>query len=313
MGSADVVPGVSGGTIAFITGIYQELLDSISSINPTTLSLLIKGQFKSFWKAVNGSFFLALLAGIALSVITLASILSEIVNNPNETKEKILLWSFFLGLIVASSIYMGKQIKQWNQATAIGLVTGIGVAFTITVISPAAGMDAYWYIFLSGFIAICAMILPGISGSFILLLMGAYPLILGSIGHFIEGLKEGNMDILLENGTVLGIFAIGCIAGLLSFARVVSYLFKRSPQITLAVLTGFLIGSLNKVWPWKETLEFRTNSHGESIPYLQTNLLPNEYLAAHGESHLTLAIWATAIGFGLVFLIEWMGSRMNRS
>jgi putative membrane protein len=195
----------------------------------------------------------------------------------------------------------------------IGVVAGTIVAYVITIVSPATGMDAYWYIFLSGFIAICAMILPGISGSFILLLMGAYPLILGSISSFIEGIMDGSMQLLLENGKVIGIFAIGCILGLLSFARVVSYLFKRSPQRTLAVLTGFLIGSLNKIWPWKETIEFRINSHGESIPYLQNNLLPNDYLAAHGDSYLVQAVLAAIIGFGLVFTIEWLGARMNKS
>ena len=144
MGGADVVPGVSGGTIAFITGIYQELLDSISSINTTSIALLIKGKPKDFWKAVNGSFFLFLLTGIALSIITLANVLSEIVNSPEETKEKILLWSFFMGLIIASSIYMGKQIKHWNTGSMIGVIAGTVIAYTITIVSPSTGMDAYW-------------------------------------------------------------------------------------------------------------------------------------------------------------------------
>ncbi len=312
MGAADVVPGVSGGTIAFITGIYQELLDSISAINLDSLKLLLKGKFKEFWKAINGGFFVFLLAGVFISILTLASFISEIVASPKETKEKVLLWSFFFGLITASVIYVAKQIQSWDIKKVISLIIGAAIAYYITIASPAAGSDSPLYIFLAGFVAICAMILPGISGSFILLLMGAYPIVLGSIKGLIDALKDGASDLIINNGITLGIFAVGCIIGLLSFARLVSYLFKKAPELTLAVLTGFLIGSLNKVWPWKQTIEMRINSDGEKIPYIQENLSPNSFAELNSESHLVLAIMMMVIGFGLVFLIEWLGGKMAK-
>ena len=312
MGAADVVPGVSGGTIAFITGIYQELLDSISSINLDSLKLLLKGKFKEFWKAVNGTFFLFLLAGIFFSILTLSKFISEIVSSPEETKEKVLLWSFFFGLICASIIYVGKQIKEWNLIKVVSLILGAGIAFYITIASPATGSDSYAYIFLAGFIAICAMILPGISGSFILLLMGAYPIVLGSIKDLLSALKDGDSALIIDNGITIGVFATGCIIGLLSFARLVSFLFKKAPEITLAVLTGFLVGSLNKVWPWKNTTEFRVNSDGDKIPYLQKNLSPSGFAEIHSDNYLFAVIGLTILGFALVFAIEYLGSKMAK-
>lgn len=312
MGAADVIPGVSGGTIAFITGIYQELLSSISSINIESIKLILKGDPKGFWKAINGNFFFFLFLGIGISIISLASIISDIIGNPNETKEKVILWSFFLGLISASSIYIGKQIEKWNLKSIVGIFIGTGIAFYISVASPATGTDAHWYIFICGIIAICAMILPGISGSFILLLMGVYPTVLGSISNLLNGVKETNINLIIENGITLAVFATGCIIGLLSFARLVSFLFKKAPTITLAVLTGFLIGSLNKVWPWKNTLVFRNNSHGESVPYIQENLMPNEYMSINGDHYIVVAMVFALFGFAMVFGIEWLGKKMKK-
>lgn len=312
MGSADVVPGVSGGTIAFITGIYQELLDSISSINITAFKLLLKGKFIEFSKAINFRFFAFLLAGIAVSVVTLSKLISEVVNEPKETQAKVLLWAFFFGLIVSSINYMGKQIKTWNWKVVVSLVLGGVFAYWVTIASPAAGIDASWYYFLAGFIAICAMILPGISGSFILLLMGAYPVIMKSISGLVDGLKSFDFSLMQEPLIIVGLFGAGCIAGLLSFARLVSYLFKKAPQITLAVLTGFLIGSLNKVWPWKRTIEFRENSSGEEVPYLQTNLSPSEFMDLQGDNYMVMTVLMMVLGYALVIGIELMGKKMGK-
>lgn len=312
MGSADVVPGVSGGTIAFITGIYQELLDSISSVNLSSFKLLLKGKFKDFAAEINLKFFAFLLAGIAVSVVSLSKIISGIVNEPKETEAKVLLWAFFFGLIISSINYMGKQIKKWDIKVVFSVLIGTVFAYWVTIASPAAGIEAYWYYFLAGFIAICAMILPGISGSFILLLMGAYPVIMKSISGLVDGLKAADMAQITGPLMVVAFFGLGCISGLLSFARLVSYLFKKAPQITLAVLTGFLIGSLNKVWPWKETTEFRTNSHGEKVPYLQSNLSPSEFMEAHDDNYLTMAILMMVLGYALVIGIEFMGKKMGQ-
>jgi len=312
MGSADVVPGVSGGTIAFITGIYQELLDSISSVNLSAFKLLLKGKVKDFAEAINFKFFAFLLAGIAISVVSLSKVISGIVNEPKETQAKVLLWAFFFGLIISSINYMGRQIKIWNWKTILSVALGAVFAYWITIASPASGIEASWYYFLAGFIAICAMILPGISGSFILLLMGAYPVIMKSISGLVDGLKAADMEMITGPLMIVGLFGLGCISGLLSFARLVSFLFKKAPQVTLAVLTGFLIGSLNKVWPWKETTEFRTSSHGEEVPYLQANLSPSEFMEIHDVNYLTMAIVLMILGYALVIGIELLGKKMNK-
>ena len=156
------------------------------------------------------------------------------------------------------------------------------------------------------------MILPGISGSFILLLMGAYPVIMKSISGLVDGLKAADMEMITGPLMIVGLFGLGCISGLLSFARLVSFLFKKAPQVTLAVLTGFLIGSLNKVWPWKETTEFRTSSHGEEVPYLQANLSPSEFMEIHDVNYLTMAIVLMILGYALVIGIELLGKKMNK-
>ena len=312
MGGADVVPGVSGGTIAFITGIYQELLDSISSVNLSAFKLLLKGKIKGFAEAINFKFFAFLLAGIAVSVVSLSKVISGIVNEPKETQAKVLLWAFFFGLIISSINYMGRQIKTWNWKTILSIVLGAVFAYWITIASPASGIEAHWYYFLAGFIAICAMILPGISGSFILLLMGAYPVIMKSISGLVDGLKAADMEMITGPLIIVGLFGLGCISGLLSFARLVSFLFKKAPQVTLSLLTGFLIGSLNKVWPWKETTEFRTNSHGEEVPYLQANLSPSEFMEIHEVNYLTMAVVMMVLGYALVIGIELLGKKMNK-
>ncbi len=207
---------------------------------------------------------------------------------------------------------MGKQIKSWNIKSIASIIIGAIFAYWVTIASPATGIEAYWYYFLAGFIAICAMILPGISGSFILLLMGAYPVIMKSISGLVDGLKAADMAQITGPLMVVAIFGAGCITGLLSFARLVSYLFKKAPQITLSVLTGFLIGSLNKVWPWKHTTEFRTNSSGEEIPYLQSNLSPTEFAELQGDNYLTMAIVMMVVGYALVIGIEFMGKKMGQ-
>ncbi len=282
MGAADVVPGVSGGTIAFITGIYEELINSIKSINLATIKLLFSDGFSAFWKAVNGNFLLSIVIGIGISVLSLAKLLKFILENYPE-----LIWSFFFGLIVASAIYVAKQIKSWNVGSIISLVAGIVVAYIITEITPAETTNAWWFIFLSGAIAICAMILPGISGSFILLLMGKYAYIIGAVSD----LKIG----------ILAIFLSGAVVGIISFSNLLSWLLKKYHNQTIAVLAGFMVGSLNKVWPWKNTLETFIDRHGIVKPLIQENVLPGNY---SGEPFLLMAIALAILGFILIFVVE---------
>jgi len=283
MGAADVVPGVSGGTIAFISGIYEELLSSISSLNLGLVNTLKKEGVAAAWKQANGSFLLSLFTGIIVSVLSLAKVLKWLLEN-----EPVILWSFFFGLILASILYIGKQIKNWNFITISVLIIGVVNAYYITTLNPMVTENSsLWYLFLSGSLAICAMILPGISGAFILVLLGAYAPILEAVN---------NKDLLK-----IGVVALGALAGLLSFSRILKWLFNSFNNLTLAALTGFIIGSLNKIWPWKETTLWRTNSHGEQVPFQQLSISPFSY---EGDPQLAFAITAAIIGFLLIIVLE---------
>ena len=286
MGAADVVPGVSGGTIAFITGIYEELIDSIKSVNLHAVKLFFTGKFAEFWKTINGTFLISVFAGIAISVFSLAKGLEYLLEH-----YPILVWAFFFGLIVASAIYVARYIKKWNAGVVVVGVAGIITAYFITVISPAEANSTWWFIFLSGAIAICAMILPGISGSFILLLLGMYRFILEAVGDL--------------NIAVLATFPVGAAIGIITFSNILSWLLKKYHNMTIAVLAGFMIGSLNKVWPWKEVTATFTDRHGEIRPLVERNILPGTYEQITGkQSLLAGAILLAVIGFALIFIVE---------
>lgn len=279
MGAADVVPGVSGGTIAFIAGIYDELINSIKSINMHSLKLLFTGKIAAFWKAVNGNFLFALLLGIAISVFSLAKLITYLLLN-----EPVLVWSFFFGLVLASTWFVTKDIKGWNWKTVAGFVGGAVIAYYITVATPVETSTNLMFIFLCGAIAICAMILPGISGSFILVLLGKY-------FYVMEAVKT--LDLV-----VLGVFAFGAALGITSFSRVLSYALKNFRNITLSVLSGFMLGSLNKVWPWKEVEKLVSDGHEVMIEH---NIAPNTEVAE--------AVVLMLIGFILVYVLEKISAK----
>ena len=279
MGAADVVPGVSGGTIAFIAGIYDELINSIKSINMHSLKLLFTGKIAAFWKAVNGNFLFALLLGIAISVFSLAKLITYLLLN-----EPVLVWSFFFGLVLASTWFVTKDIKGWNWKTVAGFVGGAVIAYYITVATPAETSTNLMFIFLCGAIAICAMILPGISGSFILVLLGKY-------FYVMEAVKT--LDLV-----VLGVFAFGAALGITSCSRVLSYALKNFRNITLSVLSGFMLGSLNKVWPWKEVEKLVSDGHEVMIEH---NIAPNTEVAE--------AVVLMLIGFILVYVLEKISAK----
>lgn len=300
MGAADVVPGVSGGTIAFITGIYEELLNTIKGFNLSVFSTLKNEGIAATWKQTNATFLVVLFAGIFTSIISLAKGITFLLE-----AYPVLLWAFFFGLIVASSLIISKYIQKWDVKAVGMLVAGAGLAFYITIAAPSQMPEGLLYIFLAGCIAICAMILPGISGSFILLLLGAYATVLGSISGLVDGLKAADVELITEFGINIGIFMLGCIVGIIAFSNFLSWMFKKAYSLTMALLTGFMIGSLNKVWPWKETTEFRINSHGEEVPFLQTNISPSSFESLYGEpSQLWLAIGLAVFGFLVVFIME---------
>ncbi len=290
MGSADVVPGVSGGTIAFITGIYEELLISIKSFDITAIRLVFKGRFAEFWDHINGRFLLVLGSGIILSILSLARVIHYLLEH-----HPIQLWSFFFGLVIISAITVTREITKWDILVIGSGFLGIVLAYSITEASPASTPEGYLYIFFSGIIAICAMILPGISGSFVLLILGKYQFIIGA-------LKDLNIMVLV-------VFALGCITGLLSFARLISWFMKKFHNMAIALLAGFMIGSLNKIWPWKEALTFRTSRTGEIVPLIQENILPNNYFSVTGESpQMLTALLFAAIGVLIVIIIEKMAN-----
>ncbi len=287
MGAADVVPGVSGGTIAFISGIYNELIDSINSIGFKTLKILQQDGFKAMFASVNGSFLLSLFLGIGISVFSLANVFKFLLEN-----HPVLLWSFFFGLVLASVLYIVKQITKWNALTVLLLLIGAGIAYYISIIPPMSGNDSSLFLVLAGALAICAMILPGISGAFILLLLGAYKPAIDAI-H----------DYDFKKIFLLG---LGAIIGLLSFAKILKWLFDKYNNLTLAVLTGFVIGSLNKIWPWKETISTFTNSHGEIKPLLEKSISPFNF---QGDPQLVFSIILAILGFAVIFILEKVGAK----
>lgn len=291
MGAADIVPGVSGGTIAFITGIYEELIDTISSFSLKSLKLLKTDGIKAFWKAINANFLIALVFGIGVSVVSLAKLINYLLLN-----KQVLLWSFFFGLVAASIFFVGKHVKNWDFGKVIGLLLGAGIAFYVTVLPPMSTSGESWFIFVSGMIAICAMILPGISGSFILLLLGSFQTVISAVKDF---------DV-----KVIAIFMGGAVIGLLSFSRLLKWMFEKYHDVTVATLTGFLVGSLNKLWPWKENVKLLyTHSDGRK-EFLQSNVLPGDFA---GDNQLMYAVVLVLVGAGILFGIEFIAKKMKKA
>ena len=321
MGAADVVPGVSGGTIALIAGIYKELIDTLTSLNISILKTIKKEGFVAAFNAINGKFLVALISGIAISILSLAKLFNFLLTN-----HPVLVWAFFFGLILSSVWLIGQRVTKWSISNWIALIIGAAISFSVTIVSPAQGPDAIWYLFLSGVLAFVAMILPGISGSFILLLLGAYHLILGKVSSLLDGLKAMDFTIILSNGIELGIFALGGIIGLLSFSRVLKWMFEKYENRTLALLTGFLIGSLNKVWPWKTVEQVFVKHAGEInekiVPIVESNVLPNNFMTPVVENgqvieqistnpQIGAAIGLFVLGFLIIFALERISAKKS--
>jgi len=282
MGAADVVPGVSGGTIAFISGIYEELLASINAISFKTLGILRKEGFAAMWSSVNGNFLLSLVVGIGFSIASLAKLIKYLLE-----AHPVLVWAFFFGLVLASVIYVGKQIGTWTLGVVISLLLGVGIGFYLTII-PAVGStgNSTLFMFFAGALAICAMILPGISGGYILLLLGAYRPVLDAIDE--------------RDFKTIAVIGLGAIVGILSFSRLLKWLFDSYRNITLAILTGFIIGSLNKIWPWKEVLDSVVIEDKVKILH-EKSVLPGQF---DGEPQVGFAVLLALIGFALIVLLE---------
>lgn len=286
MGAADVVPGVSGGTIAFISGIYEELINTISGVNIGLLKTWKQESFSAMWKELNGNFIIALLSGILISVFTVMRLAKYLLEN-----HPILIWAFFFGLVLASVYYVAKQIPTWNFNVFLFILLGAGIAFYLTSLPPLDAGASNLFMFFAGAIAICAMILPGISGAFILVLLGAYKTIIEAAHSF---------DI-----KTLAIFGVGAIFGLLSFSRLLKWLFVNYSTLTLAALTGFIAGSLNKIWPWKRVLEVA--EYGDKSVVLQEeSVMPWNFDQA---PHSLQAFLLIVAGFALILILEGVAGK----
>ncbi len=289
MGAADIVPGVSGGTIALITGIYEELIESIKNINLNLFRTLFTKGFKSFWKELNGNFLLTLALGIMSAILLLAQFISYLLLN-HEFK----IWGFFFGLIFSSAILIYREVTNISSSSVTFLILGILIASIISISGPTTTPNNYFFIFLTGSIAICAMILPGISGSFILLLFSKYEFIINSI-------KEFKIDVLI-------VFAMGCIVGLLLFSRFLSYLFRNYKDYVLSLLSGFLFGSLFKVWPFKLILQTRINSDGITEPFITRPALPN----VGNSEEIIFFILFSVFGYLLIYFLQKKSVQENK-
>ncbi|WP_010522448.1 DUF368 domain-containing protein [Aquimarina agarivorans] len=286
MGAADVVPGVSGGTIAFISGIYQELVESISNINLALFNTIKTNGLQSFWQKANANFLTTLAFGVIISALSIMKLMHFLLEN-----HPIKIWAFFFGLVLASILYVAKQITKWNGITIILLIISAVGAFSITQLSTMQGTDSTLFLIFAGAIASCAMILPGISGAFILVLLGAYATISESVHN--------------HDFAKVGAVALGAIIGLLSFSRLLKWLFNHYKNITLAILTGFILGSLNKIWPWKKVLETMVVSD-KTITLKEQSVLPSNY---DGEPQILLAVILSIIGFISILALEKLGER----
>ena len=285
MGASDVVPGVSGGTIAFIFGIYEELINAIRSFDLKCLKLLLSLKIQLFLERISWQFLLAVGLGILTAIFSLSRILGWLLQN-----RPVFIWAFFLGLILASIVSVGRRVETWRPSTWASLTGGITGAYFLAGLVPVCTPNAPWFLFLCGAIAICAMILPGISGSYILVLFGKYQYVLEAVNH--------------QNFFVLALVAAGAGAGIIMFSRLLGWLLKNYHDLMVAMLTGLILGSLRKVWPWKETIEGFVDIHGKSIPPIQANILPSQW---NGEVYTAISL--IAAGFLLMFVVDRIGSR----
>lgn len=307
MGVAEVIPGVSGGTIAFITGIYERLLNAVKAFGPGLVAVYRGEGVDGVWRAIDGVFLSLLLAGMAMGVLVGVFGVSWMLEHYPP-----LIWAFFFGLILASILFMVRRIGQWRAGEVGLLVLGAILAYAITTLTPASGNEALWFVFLCGAIAISALMLPGVSGSFMLLVLGMYQFI---IQDTLKGLLVG---FSLDRFLILAVFALGCLTGMMTMSRLLSWTFKRYRSLTLAILTGFLVGSLNKVYPWRNAEDWLRDGTGQVVMAAdgitpqkilsEVNVLPSGY---EGDPLVLGAILACTLGFLIVYVFDRFGPRAD--
>ena len=308
MGTAEVIPGVSGGTIAFITGIYEKLLNTIKAFSPKLIPVFKEEGIKGVWSAVNGLFLTKLLGGMVFGVVFGVFAISYLLENYPPA-----VWAFFFGLIIASAIYIGRQITHWGPGEVALMILGAIIAYGITTIAPASGSESLVFVFFSGAIAISALILPGISGSFILLIMGMYSYIIT------DTLKPALKTFAIDKLLIMFVFALGCLTGLMTVSRLLSWTFKHFRNLTLATLTGFMLGSLNKIWPWRNAIDWLRDKTGTIVLkddgitpkkiLVEENVWPSNYTG--GDTLIMAVVILMIVGFISVFLLERLGSKKD--
>jgi len=305
MGVAEVIPGVSGGTIAFITGIYEELINTVRGFDLSMISYLQRRDWKGLWEKMNGQFLLYLLGGMMVGMVIGIFFVSYLLDHYPEP-----LWAFFFGLVMASGIYIARQITAFKLNYVLLFVVAMIFSYGITQLTPSSGSESLLFVFLSGMLAICALILPGISGSFILLLLGMYSVIIPNVKSV---LSSPNAKSLL----IVGVFALGCLLGLFSFSRILSVAFEKHKNATLAVLTGIMVGSLPKIWPWRNPVSVLDKEAGKIFtPQLETfaledlenikvlkeiNVLPTDYFS---NPNTMVSVFTMIFGFILILGID---------
>ena len=317
MGAANKIPGVSGGVVAFVAGFYEEFIYSLKKINGKSFKLLLNGRFTSFYRYVNGRFLGLLFLGMIVSYFSISKILDYFFAN-----YELYVWSVFFGMIIGSIYYINKDFKNWNIKTIIALAVGIAIGVSISFLDPAKENDNLWFIFFCGIISVSGMTLPGFSGSFILILLGNYVLLLvdsvNALYDTVFDIFTGDFNFI-ENPVrirmlkVISIFTLGSIAGLVTFSHLISYVLKHFKNITLSVIMGFIIGSLGVVWPWKKTIyktladgSFLLDSMGEKVIENYKRFIP-EF-----SSESFIAIFYIVIGILVVLALEWYGKKTKK-
>lgn len=317
MGAANKVPGVSGGVVAFVAGFYEEFIYSLQKINSKAIKLLINGRFKSFYRYINGRFLGLLFSGMIISYFSISKILDFLIVN-----YELYVWSVFFGMIVGSIYYINKDFKEWNAKTIIGLLVGIIIGCGISFLDPAKENDNLWFVFFCGIISVSGMTLPGLSGSFILILLGNYVLLLvdsvNALYDTVLNIVKGDFSFTSDPARirmlkVLGVFTLGSFTGLVTLSHILSYVLKHYKSITLSILMGFIIGSLGVVWPWKETLykvtdkgSFLLDSAGEKVIENYKRFLPE----LNSETFIALAY--IIIGILIILALEWYGQKTRK-
>lgn len=303
MGVAEVIPGVSGGTLAFITGIYERLLNSINSINLKLVVTLKNEGIKGVWSKIDGNFLIKVIFGMAIGfIIGLKIIVGLLESHP------IHIWSFFFGLIIASIPLITKQVKRWGLIEILFFILGFGIVYGITIASPSSGSEHLAMVFLSGILGISALMLPGLSGSFVLLLMGMYTIIMPAIKDFLVNPFGPELQIVI-------VFGLGLLIGLFTFSKLLGYTFDKYPNQTLALLGGFLLGSLNKVWPWQHVTSTRINSKGEEVVKFSESILPSTFSGLdenplYGtDPHVLSCILLMAVAVVIIFSLDRFASK----